>query len=379
MRIEAQEGKERPWVPVFEQHLAVVARGLRAFLDLRAGITRVGGAAPGQEQEGRIADRELEGVRRELERKDRELAELQARSNGSSVGTEAGGIRPENIIWIFGNRKTGSTWLSWMMEELEDSVVWREPYVGELFGRLYHNWVGEKHFESKHFILGGPQKKSWLNSMRSFVLSEASARFPKIADGGYLVVKEPNGSIGAPLLMEALPESRMIFLIRDPRDVAASALDATRKGSYLHERRKGGKHTAMFEMQADELVESAATSYLQNIVSVREAYEAHEGRKVFVRYEDLRSKTLETMKGIYSALRIAVEEQELARAVKKHSWENIPEEKKGEGKFHRRAALEGWREDLTPEQARTVERITAPLLEELYPHPVRSEDLADES
>src|SRR3712207_6950789 len=48
----------------------------------------------------------------------------------------------------------------------------------------------------------------------------------------YLVVKEPNGSIGAPLLMEALPESRMILLVRDPRDVAASSIDARRKGGW---------------------------------------------------------------------------------------------------------------------------------------------------
>ena len=45
-------------------------------------------------------------------------------------------IKPENIVWIFGNAKTGSTWLSWMKEEPKGHAVWREPYVGELFGRL---------------------------------------------------------------------------------------------------------------------------------------------------------------------------------------------------------------------------------------------------
>ncbi len=284
--------------------------------------------------------------------------------------TERAMIKPENIVWIFGNPKTGSTWLSWMTEELKGHAVWREPYVGELFGRLYYNWdnwVGEKHFKSKHFILGGSQKRSWLNSVRSFVLSEASARFPGVADGGYLVIKEPNGSVGAPLLMEALPESRMIFLVRDPRDVAASYVDAAKKGSYMYERRKGGRRTAMFEMQADDLVESMATSYSQNVGNTKEAYEAHQGRKVFVRYEDLRSNTLETMKHIYVTLGIPVNEEELARVVEKHSWENIPEENKGEGKFYRKAIPQSWREDLTPEQAKAVERITAPLLREFYP------------
>jgi hypothetical protein len=72
------------------------------------------------------------------------------------------------------------------------------------------------------------------------------------------------------------------------------------------------------------------------------------------------------MQRICSALGIPVEETELARAVGKHSWENIPEEEKGEGKFYRKAAPGGWREDLTPQQVETVERITAPLLKEFY-------------
>ncbi|CAN5145551.1 hypothetical protein BH18ACT10_BH18ACT10_16580 [soil metagenome] len=53
--------------------------------------------------------------------------------------------------------------------------------------------------------------------------------------------------------------------------------------------------------------------------------------------------------------------------MEKHSWENIPEGKNGPDKFYRKASPGGWREDLTPEQVQTVERITASLLEEFYP------------
>lgn len=105
--------------------------------------------------------------------------------------------------------------------------------MGELFGNLYYVRSGHlKDKPGKHHILGNFHKETWLESIRSVVLDGAAARFPKLAEGGYLVIKEPNGSIGAPLLMEALPESRMIFLIRDPRDVVASAMDALRKDSW---------------------------------------------------------------------------------------------------------------------------------------------------
>jgi hypothetical protein len=73
------------------------------------------------------------------------------------------------------------------------------------------------------------------------------------------------------------------------------------------------------------------------------------------------------MRRLYSDLEIPVDEAELARVVEKHSWENVPQEMKGEGKFYRKASPGGWQEDLTPEQARMVEEKTAPILEEFYP------------
>jgi hypothetical protein len=72
------------------------------------------------------------------------------------------------------------------------------------------------------------------------------------------------------------------------------------------------------------------------------------------------------MRRIYSTLEIPVDEGELARTVERNSWENIPEKKKGGGKFYRKATPGGWREDLTPKQIKQVETITAPLLEEYY-------------
>jgi hypothetical protein len=209
----------------------------------------------------------------------------------------------------------------------------------------------------------------WLRSLRSIVLEGATARYPEILEGAYVVIKEPHGSMGAPLLSEALPESRVVFLVRDPKDVVSSALDAHREGSWTskHKRWGGNKPLTEADTNPDRFVRKRAEVYLRDIASSKEAYDAHEGPKVLVRYEDLRADTLGEMKRIHSELAIAVAEGELARVVEEHSWENIPEEKKGEGKFYRKATPQAWKEDLTPRQAEIVGEVTAPLLDEFYP------------
>lgn len=280
------------------------------------------------------------------------------------------GVNPANLVWIFGSGRSGSTWLARMMGELEGFSVWNEPLVGTLFGDLYYvrggDRIGKK---GRHFILGGGYRDSWLKPMRDLVLSGAAARFPEAARGGYLVIKEPNGSVGAPLLMETLPESRMVLLVRDPRDVISSSMDAHREGGWLYEsnRQKGDPNRpALPEKDPDSYVRLRAGMYLQSVSNAKQAYKAHQGYKSLVRYEDLRSEPLQQMEKLCSDLGLPVEDDAIARVVDKHSFEEIPPESKGQGRFHRKARPGGWSEELTPKQIRIIERTTEPLLEEFY-------------
>jgi hypothetical protein len=326
-------------VPEFKRNIVVeVARGVRAYLDLRAGVTR----------------RTLYG---------------EFPSRPASAGTQAGGLNPENIVWIFGSGRSGSTWLSSMMGDVKGHALWVEPWVGALFGRFYYSGVDKRKQDNAQFILG-LHRESWLRSIRDFVLDAAATIFPGLEKEDYLIIKEPNGSIGAPLMMEALPESRIILLARDPRDVIASSMDAKGEGGWNYEKHKKlyrERRRAPSNKNPDAFVEKQAKNFLGQMGKAKEAYDAHRGPKVLVKYEELRADTVGTMKRMYSELGIPVDAEELARIVEKHSWENIPEDQKGEGKFYRKATPGAWREDLTPGQIETVERITAPLLKVLYP------------
>lgn len=346
-------------MPSFDKHKVInIYKDLKAFFSLQAGLTR------GEIPDHRSTNKLSEPTAKKIYDKDRQIAALRKKLAESG---DRRLIDAKNLTWIFGTARVGSTWLGAMLEELKDHFVWHEPIVGRLFGEFYYG--GAEHRRGKHFIMGDRYKELWLESIRELVLSGATARFPKAQRQGTLVIKEPNGSIGAPLLMSALPESRMIFLVRDPRDVAASALDASRKGGWLSEGR-GAKvqvRTARTEENPDGVVRGIANKYVRYVGNTLQAYEAHTGPKVLVRYETLREDTLSEMKRVHEVLDIQVDDRELARVIEDHSWESIPKEKKGEGKFYRKASPGGWREDLTQAQVKIVEQTTKSLLDEFYP------------
>jgi hypothetical protein len=363
-------------MPVFRQRVALAVRNVKAFLNLEAGVVRGGVPESGSGAQGAAVprpsgaagqDQKIERLRRELGEKNTENAKLRSRLAAGSFGLPGGGVKPENMIWMFGSGRTGSSWLSTMMGDLEGHARWNEPYVGELFGTAYYIRASDRMRSRKDYALGDDYREAWIHSIRNFVLEGANARYSDLGENGYLAIKEPNGSIGAPLLAEAFPESRMILLVRDPRDVVSSAMAAQKKGSWGEGWRAKADSDSLADTDPDEFARQWANMYTVSLGNARGAYEAHEGPKAVVRYEDLRADTLKTMRRLYPALGIQVDEEELARVVERHAWENVPENKKGPDKPHRKATPGGWKEDLTPEQARIVEELTVPILDEFYP------------
>lgn len=314
-----------------------------------------------REQEGAPdLAQENAGLRAELENARSRIQALEKRLPRRTV-------YPVNFVWIFGAGRTGSTWLAAMLGEMPRHRIWFEPMLGDVFDPEKLQ-IGAR--PGQDFVFAERYRFSWLRSVREFVLDAAAVRFP--VETGVLVVKEPHGSMGAPILSAAMPNSKMILLVREPRDTVASALDRF----YLHgnprQLERGGWGMYRGERtDADGFVERAARALLKSITAAKQAYDEHQGPKTLVRYEDLRQNTLGELRRVYDDLGLQAEEERLSRSVEKHAFENVPEENRGPGMRIRNASVGSWRKELSPGQARVVAEVCAPLLEIFYDDPER--------
>ena len=47
---------------------------------------------------------------------------------------ETSGVNPENMVWILGSPRTGSTWLGRILGEPAAFGLWTEPFFGVVLG-----------------------------------------------------------------------------------------------------------------------------------------------------------------------------------------------------------------------------------------------------
>lgn len=289
-------------------------------------------------------------------------------------------------MWIIGGARTGSTWLLSLLGASERVVKVDEPTIGDHLAPFYPDATPglPPYFDRAVRLLpvaraGSPDyffspacEWAWRPELRRLLLVRLWAQATSAGRAGndtLIAIKEPVGSQAAEMLLSVLPRSRLLFLLRDGRDVLSSVLDGFDGGGWIARLAGVPSGRRMTPEERMRFLQAYAFRWLVRTEAVQRAYDAHPGElRMLVRYEDLRSDPETELRRIFGWLRLEAEDDRIRDSVERMSFEAVPESAKGNGEFIRSARPGAWRTDLTVEEQRAVEKLIGPKLLELgYP------------
>jgi hypothetical protein len=203
--------------------------------------------------------------------------------------------------------------------------------------------------------------------LRELLLRGLENQARELSDGeptGWIVIKEPNGSHAADTILWVLPASRMIFLLRDGRDVVDSLVDAmlTRE-SWWAQQQRGGVQPPQERLH---FVRLHSTRWVDRTIATQRAFDSMpDERRLLVRYEELLADTPAELARIHDWLGLELSREELEAAVGRHSFDSAPESRRGPGRDMRAASPGLWRNNLDAEEHALMHEIMGEKLREL--------------
>ena len=288
---------------------------------------------------------------------------------------------PGALAWIFGSSRSGSTWLLRMLSSLERVVPIDDPHLGHHLGvwrPIPLAWATAKDppklgtladykRQKRDYLFSDRYRDTWVPQLRELISArfEAQAGEDIAAAGGMerpvVVVKEP-GSHAADRIMDLFPASGLIFLLRDGRDVVDSWVDAYRDGSWATEEGaypvEDGGRAALIRWQA--------SVWLHRTEVVQETYARTDpGRRVLIRYEEMRADPPAALARICAMLGIEATDGQLEEIANAHEFSRVPESHRGNGREIRRAQPGGWADHMSREEILAMHEILAEKLDEL--------------
>jgi hypothetical protein len=263
-----------------------------------------------------------------------------------------------------------------MLSDLEGVVPIDDPHLGHHLGvwrPIPLAWAAceeppelktllELKSEEPGYFFAERFRESWSEPLRALIRARFEAQAEEVGLAASVtptfVVKEP-GSHAAPFLAELFPASKVVFLLRDGRDVVDSWLDAYQAGSWAI---PGGAFPVSAEGRLP-LVRWLSAVWAYRSRAVRRVFDSRpDGDRLLVRYETLLERTEEALGEICGVLDLDL--ATLPEVVGRHRFEQAPERARGARKAIRIARPGSWRENLTAaEQAAMHEELGAALEE----------------
>lgn len=283
------------------------------------------------------------------------------------------------LAWIFGSSRSGSTWLMEMLGDTGRVATIDDPHLGHHLGvwrPIPLAWAAaaeppelttlpDLKGAKPDYFFSERYRDSWAPPLRELIASRFAAHAHAEGHAGTpgprIVVKEP-GSQAAELLLSLFPDSQLIFLLRDGRDVVDSWLDAYQHGSWAQD--EGA--FAVAPKGRIPLIRWLSSVWLFRTEAVERAFAAHpSGSRLLVRYEDLLADPAGHLGRICALLELEVRPGELERIAATRDYEAVSPSRRGDGQAVRLAQPGGWRQNLSGPEREALMAIVGPKLERL--------------
>jgi len=292
--------------------------------------------------------------KQQIENKENNL-EKKIASNKQLTEEEENNLE-KKIVWILGSPRSGTTWLARRLLRNKSNEYWDEPLIGWHLD-IHRDW----HTSRDDYVFSKQHKNNWLPAFRKLFLARAYSQAQTLTKN--LIIKEPNGSKSADIIMEMLPNSKLIHLLRDGRDVVDSLIDAHKPDSWQKDLKR---FPLLTDQQRQNTIKKYSKDWCETLNLIKNEYENHNPElRLLVRYEDLLNDTFTELKKIYQFLGISIEDDELRKIVKQFEFKNIPSSEKGPGKFNRSASPGKWKENLSKDEIKIMNSIMGEQLSKL--------------
>jgi Sulfotransferase family len=287
----------------------------------------------------------------------------------------------EKLVWIFGSPRTGSSWLMRMLTDAPQIRAINETYLPLHLVPIGHRVNDGEYLEhgaradDPNFFFARRYLDALRPELRQLILRGLGRQFHELGgrpDHRWILVKEPNGSHAADTTLSLLPKSRLVFLLRDGRDVIDSLVDAM-----LGEEtwwRNVRRTASTPDPNRLRFIQQHATLWVHRTESVQRAFRSlPDDHRLLLRYEELLEDTNSQLARLFRWLDLDVSTDWIDGVVARHSFQEIPAGEKGPGKRARAATPGLWREHLTEEEKSTLDQVMGDKLTELgYSSPERA-------
>ena len=286
-----------------------------------------------------------------------------ANENGFSLGESE-----DRLVWIFGSSRSGSTWLLRMLSELDGAVAVDDPHLGHHLGvwrPIPLAWaaadgppdlttLNDVKRDKPSYFFNERYRDIWGPALRELIVARFDADARSALEGAVVrplvFVKEP-GSHVADLLLSLFPRSRMIFLLREGRDVVDSWVAAHRHGAWAQD--EGAFAVAPHGREALIRWQSSVWAYRTGVV--QDAYRRHHpSRRVMVRYESMLRDPAREVGRVCESLALEVSSAQLEEIGRVHAYSSVPSDEKGADKAIRSAEPGSWRRHMSAAEQRAM-------------------------